>query len=181
MVDEDNDAQGLSPTSPCRKNGKGKDYSDDDEEEEEQEDYLNIELVREAKKYPIPIPSVCMIPSPKTNKKTMRISCGKAPRKQHAPKNTCSYLTRREFMHVPQQDLLGEWDHKLMRKEPREPTPECKPCSVVEKLWGDLDHTSREFQQAYWLFMGVVKTSKITTDMENQRRRKTSEEPATTT
>jgi hypothetical protein len=62
-----------------------------------------------------------------------------------------------EFMHIMQQDLPCEWDHKLPRKEPREPTPEWKPCSVAEKLWGDLDRTSREFQQAYWLFMAVVK------------------------
>jgi hypothetical protein len=35
MDDEDDDAQGLSPASPWRKNGKRKDYSDDEEEEEE--------------------------------------------------------------------------------------------------------------------------------------------------
>jgi hypothetical protein len=98
-----------------------------------------------------------MIPSPTTLKQTTRISCGKAPRKQLALKNTCSSLTHREFMHVLQQDLPGEWDHKLPKKEPKEPTPEWKPRSIVEKLWDDLDRTSRDFQQAYWLLMGVVK------------------------
>jgi hypothetical protein len=60
-------------------------------------------------------------------------------------------------MHVPEQDLPGEWDHKLPKKEPRAPSPAWKPRSVTEKLWDDLDSMSRDFQQAYWLFMGVVK------------------------
>jgi hypothetical protein len=85
MDDEDDDAQGLSPTSPWRKNRKRKDYSDD-EDEEEQDDLLNIELVREVKKDPIPIALVHVIPSPTTMKKTKRISSGKEPRKQLAPK-----------------------------------------------------------------------------------------------
>jgi hypothetical protein len=66
MEDEDDNAQGLSPTSLWRKNGKRKEYSNDEEEEEEQEDSLNIELVREAKKDPIPIASGRVIPSPTT-------------------------------------------------------------------------------------------------------------------
>jgi hypothetical protein len=102
MDDEDDDAQGFRPTSPWRKNRKRKDYSDDKEEEEEQENVLNIELVTEAKKDPIHITLVRVIPSPTTMKLTVRISCGKAPRKQLAPKNTCSSLTHREFMHVLQ-------------------------------------------------------------------------------
>jgi hypothetical protein len=70
MDDEDDDAQGLSPTSPLRKNMKRKDYSDDEEEEEEEQDDLrNIELVREVKKDPIPVASVHVVPSP-NNKET---------------------------------------------------------------------------------------------------------------
>jgi hypothetical protein len=109
---------------------------------------LNIELVREAKKDPVPIASVHMIPSPAIMKQTTLISCAKVPRKQLAPKNTCSSLTCRKFMHVPQQHLPGEWDLKLPKKEPREPAPAWKLCSIVEKLWDDLD-TSRDFQQVY--------------------------------
>jgi hypothetical protein len=60
-------------------------------------------------------------------------------------------------MHVPQKDLPGEWDHKLPKKEPRAPSPVWKPHSIAEKLWDDLGSTSRDFQQAYWLLMGVVK------------------------
>jgi hypothetical protein len=145
MDDEDDDAQGLSPTSPWRKNRKRKDYSDDEDEEEEKDDLLNIELVREVKKDPIPIASVRVIPSPTTMKNTTRISSGKEPRKQLAPKNTCSNLTCREFMHVPHKDLPGEWGHKFPKKEPRAPSPARKPCSTAEKLWDDLGSTSRDF------------------------------------
>jgi hypothetical protein len=86
MDDEDDDAQGLSPTSSWRKNRKRKDCSDDEVEEEEQDDSLNIELVREVKKDPIPVASVRVISSPTTTKQTARVSCGKVPRKQLAPK-----------------------------------------------------------------------------------------------
>jgi hypothetical protein len=83
MDDEDDDAQGLSPTSPWSKNRKMKDNSDDEEEQEEQDDLLNIELVREVKKDPIPVASVHVVPSPTTKKQTSCISSGKSPRKQH--------------------------------------------------------------------------------------------------
>jgi hypothetical protein len=56
-------------------------------------------------------------------------------------------------MHVLQQDLPGEWDHKLPKKEPRETTPELKPRSIAEKLWDDLDCMCSLWE----LFMGVVK------------------------
>jgi hypothetical protein len=101
MDDPDDDAQGLSHTSPWRKNRKRKDYSDDEEEEEDQEDLLNIELVREVKQDPIPIASVRVIPSPTTKKQMTRISWGKAPMKKLALRNPCANLTHREFMHVP--------------------------------------------------------------------------------
>jgi hypothetical protein len=94
MDDEDDDAEGLSPTSPWRKNRNMKDYSDDEEDEDEQNDFLNIELVREVKKDPIPVASVRVVPSPTKKKQTACISSGKAPRKQLPPKNTCSNLTR---------------------------------------------------------------------------------------
>jgi hypothetical protein len=54
---------------------------------------------------------------------------------------------------VLQQDLPGEWDHKLPKKEPRETTPEWKPRSIAEKLWDDLDRMCSLWE----LFMGVVK------------------------
>jgi hypothetical protein len=60
-------------------------------------------------------------------------------------------------MHVPRQDLPGEWDHKLPQEGPRAPSPAWKPRSIPEKLWDDLDRTSSDFQQAYCLFLGVVK------------------------
>jgi hypothetical protein len=69
MDDEDDDSQGLSPTSHWRKNWNRKDYSDD-EDEEEQDDLLNIELVREVKKDPIPVALVRVIPYPTITKKT---------------------------------------------------------------------------------------------------------------
>jgi hypothetical protein len=84
MDDEDDDAQGLSPTSILRKNRKRKYYSDDEEEDEEQEDSLNIELARKVKQDPVTIASVQAIPS----SQNAHISCGKAPMKRLAPKKT---------------------------------------------------------------------------------------------
>jgi hypothetical protein len=117
LIHDDDDAQGLSPTSPWTKNMKRKESSDDGDEE--QEDLLNIELVREVKKDPIPVASVQVIPSSMTTKQIARNSSGNAPRNQLALKNPCANLNRREFMHMAKKDLPGEWDHKLPNKESR--------------------------------------------------------------
>jgi hypothetical protein len=42
MDGEDDDAQGLSPTSPWRKNMNRKDYSDVEEDEEEQQTFSTL-------------------------------------------------------------------------------------------------------------------------------------------
>jgi hypothetical protein len=161
MDDEDDDAQGLSPTSPWRKNMKMKDYSDNEEEDEEQEDLLNIKLVRELKQGPIPIALVRVIPPSTTKKQTALINSGKAPRNQLSSKNPCANLNHREFIHILKKDLPGEWGHKLLKKEPRGSTPEWKPCDVAGKLWDDLDRTARDFQQAYGLLRGVLRDLEI--------------------
>jgi hypothetical protein len=62
-----------------------------------------------------------------------------------------------KFMHVLQEDLPGEWDHNMLQKGPRAPSTAWQLRSVLEKLWDDLDRTSSDFQQAYFLFLGVVK------------------------
>jgi hypothetical protein len=64
---------------------------------------------------------------------------------QLASKNPCANLNHREFMHVPQKDLPGEWDHKLPNKEPKGSTPEWNPCDIAQRLRDDLDQSARDF------------------------------------
>jgi hypothetical protein len=158
MDDEDDDAQGLSPTSIWRKNRKRKDYSDEEDEEEEQDHKYKGRLRPD----PIPIASVRVAPPPAPGKLTARMSTGgKVPRHCLASKNHVANLNRRECMHVPQKDLPGEWDHKLPKKESKGSTPEWEPCSIGQRLWGDLDQATQDFQQAYGLLMGIIRDLQI--------------------
>jgi hypothetical protein len=97
-IDDDDDAQGLSPTM-WRNNRKRKDYSDEEDKEEEQ-DY--DEAGSEEKLKPISIVVVRVMPTRGSSKKNTRMSTrGKAPRHCLASKNIISNLNCREVMHVP--------------------------------------------------------------------------------
>jgi predicted nucleic acid binding AN1-type Zn finger protein len=82
MDDDDDDAQGLSPTSPWRKNRKRKDYSDDEEEEDKQdfENFTDTEHEKTLKQDPISIDSVRVVPPSSSKKQTTRIFSRKAHR-----------------------------------------------------------------------------------------------------
>ena len=181
MQDNDDELEGLSPTSTWKRSKKRKDYSDDEdyvreeeedegdeEEEEEDEDdeednkhLSNAEYKGKLRSSPIRIAMVRALPPPppKRIRQTARMSSGeKAPRHCLASRNPVTNFRRREYEKVPIKHLPGEWDHLLPKKEGGS-TLEWKPCKekVEEKLWGDLAKSTKKFQQAYDLMMSVVK------------------------
>jgi len=184
-MQDDDDAQGFSPTSPWRRSKKRKDYSDEEDyapfdddaeeeedkeedEEEEEEDpkhVTNTEYKGKLKPSPIPIASVRVVPPSVPRKQTARMRTGgKTPRLCLASKNPVANLNRREYMHVPKKDLQGEWDSKLPKKK-KGSSPEWKPCNLGQRLWGDLDQATQDFQRAYGILMGIIRDLQIHYDL----------------
>ena len=107
MDRDDDELEGLSPTSMWRRNRKRKDYSDDedyepdeekvDEEEEEIEPCLDIAPLASAPPSPIPVAAVKVNVSLGNKRQTARMSTGgKAPRHALASRNVASTLIDRD-------------------------------------------------------------------------------------
>ena len=137
MQDDEDDEQGLSPTSIYRRR-KCKDFSDDeeythseeeekadddkeDEDEEEEEDHThltNTEYKGRLRPSPTPLAVVRVATPPPAKKKwEARMSIGgKTPRRCFVSRNHVANLNRREYMHVPSKDLPREWDRQLPKR-----------------------------------------------------------------
>ena len=189
IQDDAEEAEGLSPTSIWKKE-KRKDYSDEDydpeeeeetkeeedEEEPEEEDeeepeeeeegqvpIANNQVSEEPLPPPILVAAIKEIPPPVNMRRTARMSTGgKAPRHCLAAPTPVANVFRREIMHVPAEDLPGEWDRHLPKRVAKEASSgwmEWKPSKeyVGKQLWDNLTMRTREFRQAYSLMMDVIK------------------------
>jgi hypothetical protein len=171
MDDDDDELDGLSPTSMWRRNRKRKDYSDDedykpDKEEEvqkkeaEEGEYkpsINIAPLATAPPSPIAVAGVSVNMSLGNKRRTARMSTGgKAPRRALASKNVVSTLIDREFRRATQENYPGEWDRKIPNK--KVPSPEWKPCkeTVEKNLMQKLGEAANKFEQAYNLMMSII-------------------------
>ena len=108
MDDDDDELEGLSPTSPWKRNRKRKDYSDDDTEEEEKEEseeeeeehkaVINVAPLATAPPSPIAVARV-EVNRPLGNKRqNAHIQTGgKVPKLSLATRNVASTLIDREF------------------------------------------------------------------------------------
>jgi hypothetical protein len=196
MQEDDDEFDGLNPTSMWRRSKKRKDYSDreeeeddvgeqeeedddeDEDEEEGEEDHKDItNNVHKGKLHPPPIPLavVRVVPPPKKTRQTARVSTGgKAPRHCLASRNHVINLRRRECMRVLAKDLPGEWDHHLPKRNERGSALEWKPSKekIEGKLWEDLAKYTEQFQQAYDLMMSVLQDLQIHHDPKGQENEK---------
>ena len=115
MDDDDDELEGLSPTSPWKRNRKRKDYSDDDDIEEDEEEYkaiVDFTPLATSPPSPIAVANVRVNHSLGNKRKTARIQTGvKVPRLSLASKNVASTLIERETRRTPQGNYPGEWDH----------------------------------------------------------------------
>ena len=196
MQDDDDELEGLSPTSTWKRSKKRKDYSDDEdyvhvdgedeeeeeEEEEDEDDEEDNKCITNAKykgklcPSPIPIAMVRAVSPPpqKRIRQTARISAGgKVPRRCLASRNPITNLHHREYEKVPIKDLPGEWDHHLPKKKAGGSTPDWKPCKdkVEKMLWEDLAKSTKQFQPAYDLMMSVVKDLQIHHDSKMEKKK----------
>ena len=170
MDDDDDELEGLSPTSIWRRNRKRKDYSDDedykldeeemDKQEAEEGEYkpsINIAPLATAPPSPIAVAGVRVNHSLGNKRQGAHMQTGgKVPRRFLASKNVASTLIDREFQRTTQENYPGEWDRKIPNK--KVPSPEWKPCkeSVEKNLMQKLGEAAKEFEKDYNLMMKIV-------------------------
>ena len=114
MDDDDDELEGLSPTSAWKRNKKRKDYSDDDDTEEDEEEYkaiIDFTPLATASPSHVAVANVGVNRSLGNKRKTVRIQTGgKVPRVSLASKNVASTLIDRESRRTTQRNYPGEWD-----------------------------------------------------------------------
>ena len=123
----------------------------------------------------IPLASVKVEVPSSSRKQTARMSTGgKTPRHILASRNPVVNLNRKECMHVPKKDLPGEWDHLLPKKKPKGSSSEWNPSmeKVGQRLWGDLEQATTQFNQAYSLMMGIARDLQIHYDLQTPKEEK---------
>ena len=114
MDDDDDELEGLSPTSPWKRNRKRKDYSDDDDIKEDEEEYkaiVDFTPLATAPPSSVAVANVGVNRSLGNKRKTTRIQTGgKVPKLSLASKNVASTLIDRESRCTTQRNYPREWD-----------------------------------------------------------------------
>ena len=172
MQDDDDELDGLSPTSMWRRTRRKDPFEDEDEEEEEQkeeedddeeeeeEDHKHITNAGDKGKLhppPIPLAVVRVVSPPKNLRRRAGMSTGgKAPRSCVASRNLAANFCRRE------------------KSKESGSTPEWKPSKekIEEKLWKDLAKSSRKFKQAYDLMMALLQNLQDLQDPKEPENKK---------
>lgn len=194
--DDDEEAEGHSPTSIWKKR-KRKDYSDEDydpdevdyeeeetDEDEEDEDDEEPEEEGEGQgaggATSSTDSSCCYKGDPSSGE--LEENCAHThwrgvPRHCLSSANSVANLNRREIMYVPTKDLRGEWDRHLPKRKAKEAGPEWpewKPSKeyIGVQLWNNLTNRAREFRQAYSLMMEVIKDIQDNYQPEEFKRKK---------